>query len=941
MPQNTRLLPVLLAVATAVPSLARAQDAEPQKPPIRLPSLGKPNAPVLPHMASPVRQGAPPMQKRLPPNPIPPPANTNTANDAAANTDNASSRGSSSNPRANPRGAGGRNAPNPPTTAASKDAGDDVEKRVLPRDQMAKSGKFKLQFDKVDIEELVKQVADMTGKMFILPENIRGKITIIGPQHGEAYVSAEEVYAAFLSALDANNLAVYPVGKFLRIEEKRNARQSTIPTFLEDQDKIPESEMMVTKIFRVRYSELEPVRGALANLVTPNGQCDPFQPDLLICHDVGSNMHRLERVLEQLDQPGGVDSVHIVQVQYAAASDLADKLTKIFEQKKGQPGARVGALSVPKTPPGAPIHKEGGPLTPPPGGATNTAGGADEGTPSLRLVLADERTNKLIVICPDKSFDRVLTIIKDLDVPTAGEGGVHVYYLQNAAAEELANTLSNLTQGAGARGPGGAKPGGGKGPAMAELFSGEVKITAEKATNSLVIIASDTDYRNLVKVIEKLDLARREVFVEAVIMEVNLDDNTNFGARLHTGLPPIDTNLFNSQGQAVSLVGSNPGGTGLPPSFSLLNLASFGGFLAGLQGPAIPALQKFGINVPSFGVLIHALTTNNNANVLSTPHILTTDNEEAEITVGQNVPFQAGFSPSSLGSTLGSVAGAAGTSALGTAGLGSLSGLGGLGSFFAPIQRQNVELKLKIKPQINEGDTIRMVVDEQTEEIASQDPVLGPTTSKRSAKTTIVVKDQQTVVIGGLIQEHNIESVSKVPILGDIPIVGHLFREETRHKIRTNLLLFLTPYIIREQSDFQRIFERKLKERQEFVEEFYGHEKAYEAFIDYSHKSGPLSKMRTQLRAEANKVENGGSGVGSGERLIGPANRANSDLSNMPPSGRPAGGAGGAGPEGTPEGVPPSSFEVHTGAPAPIPAENPATPANPAPPPPPQSPQEQ
>src|SRR5205807_475490 len=177
----------------------------------------------------------------------------------------------------------------------------------------------------------------------------------------------------------------------------------------------------------------------------------------------------------------------------------------------------------------------------------------------------------------------------------------------------------------------------------------------------------------------------------------------------------------------------------------------------------------------------------------------------------------------------------------------------------------------------------RMVIDEQTEEIASQDPVLGPTTSKRSAKTTIVVKDQQTVVIGGLIQEHNIESVNKVPILGDIPIVGHLFREETRHKIRTNLLLFLTPYIIREQADFQHIFERKLRERQEFVEEFYGHEKQYEAFIDYSHKAGPLARMRLELRAEASKVENGGSGVGAGEKLIGPAVRSNPDTSNLPP----------------------------------------------------------
>jgi general secretion pathway protein D len=253
-------------------------------------------------------------------------------------------------------------------------------------------------------------------------------------------------------------------------------------------------------------------------------------------------------------------------------------------------------------------------------------------------------------------------------------------------------------------------------------------------------------------------------------------------------------------------------------------------------------------------------------NVLSTPHILTSDNEEAEITVGQNVPFQAGFTPSSLGSGLGT-----GTAGGATGGLNPslLGALGGLGSLYAPINRQNVELKLSVKPQINESDFIRMTITEQTEEIASTDPVLGPTTSKRSAKTTVVAKDQETVVIGGIMQDRTIESVSKVPILGDIPILGHLFRDSTRRKTKTNLLLFLTPYIIRDTSDFRRIFERKMKERQQFVEQFYGQVPGYDVAVDFARKPGPLSRMNQSLLREEQRAENGGPG-GPGERVIKP-----------------------------------------------------------------------
>ncbi|HZI07304.1 MAG TPA: type II secretion system secretin GspD, partial [Archangium sp.] len=435
------------------------------------------------------------------------------------------------------------------------------------------------------------------------------------------------------------------------------------------------------------------------------------------------------------------------------------------------------------------------------------------------------------------------------------------------------------------------RPGGSPGGGSAELFAGEVKISADKGTNSLVIVASAADYKNIVQVIQQLDMPRRQVFVEAVIMEVNLDRNSEFGINFHSGY-----RLKTDEGSVPGLFGTKYTKQGLPPSFSLANLANFGGFLAGLQGPVIPELKNLGIDIPAFGVVIHALQQSSDVNVLSTPHILTSDNEEAEITVGQNVPFQAGFTPSSLGSGLGSGSGAGGLNPS------LLAGLGGLGSLYAPITRQNVELKLTVKPQINESDYIRMAITEQTEEIASTDPVLGPTTSKRSAKTTVVARDQETVVIGGIMQDRTIESVTKVPVLGDVPLIGHLFRDTTRRKTKTNLLLFLTPYIIRDQDDFRRIFERKMKERQQFVEQFYGQVPGYDVAVDFSRKPGPLSRMNQSVLKERQRAENGGPGA-NGERIIAPS-APPPGRSSARPGDAPTPGDTGAGPE-VREGAPP------------------------------------
>jgi general secretion pathway protein D len=271
-----------------------------------------------------------------------------------------------------------------------------------------------------------------------------------------------------------------------------------------------------------------------------------------------------------------------------------------------------------------------------------------------------------------------------------------------------------------------------------------------------------------------------------------------------------------------------------------------------------------------------------------------TDNEEAEITVGQNVPFPAASAPIGLQSLVSGAPGANQT-------LGGLLGQSGLGSLYAPIQRQPVELRLKIKPQINEGGNIRLTIEEQTEEIASNDPQLGPTTAKRSVKTQVVARDQSTIVIGGLIQERNVRSVTRVPFLGSLPVLGWLFRDTVTNKTKTNLLLFLTPYIIRDESDYRRIYEKKRKEQQDFIEQFYGRQPAFEVSVDFARKAGPFAKLRAGVNEETAKLENGGPGSPD-ERFTRPPGEE-----PPPPGGRPSPRAPAPPPDALPppEGEPP------------------------------------
>jgi general secretion pathway protein D len=901
-----------LLAATLLPVLALAQTPAPP-PPSRSP--GARNQTTTTPPARPARPA--PVPGAAPGAPVPP-----------GGQPSAEPPGATATPAPGAPPPGAPPAPGAPPGPAGPPAepGDGTATIARGATCQPMQGRFLLAFNKADVVDILEQASRWTCRNFAFTEDIaRGKITLLS----KTPVTAEEAYAAFLAALTANNIAVYQTGRYWKLVRMADAKKTPIPTYFDDGTEVPAQEQPVTKILRLRFADPDQLRGILGNFTSPQGaDIQSIPPDVLVITDIGLNVRRLERLIDAVDRPGSGDLVRFIQVRYASARDLAEKVNQIFQapaSQAGRPGARrqqIGGVA----PAGQPA-------------AAAPAGGGGPEDLSITKVLADERTNKLVVIADERGYERIADLVAQLDLPTAGEGQIHVLFMKNANADDLAQTLSALAQGQSTtRRPGAPAqvPGmpqqpitaaaAAAGATSAALFAGEVKVTADKQSNALIILASGPDFATMQRIIEKLDTPRRQVFVEAVIMEVNLRNENQFGVSAHTAIP------FNtSDGTGFIPLGFQ---TGRVSSFDVSSLISLGGFLTGLVGPVSADLKDV-FPVSSLSVLVQALQTSSDVNILSTPHLLASDNEESEITVGQNVPFQAGYTPS-LSGVQTALGGTTATGANATS-LANLVGLGGgFSSLIAPIQRQNVELRLRIKPQINEGDMVRMELDEQTEEIVERDATLGPTTAKRSVKTKIVAKDQHTIVIGGLIQDRTVQSVRKIPFLGDIPVLGWLFRDQVTNRQKTNLLLFLTPYIIRDPSDYRRILERKRREQQEFMEQFSGQRIDYAVHIDYARKAGPFSRIRREIDAEAQRLENGGPGA-PGERTIGPG--VGGERPRRPAVPAPEPGTEPALPA-EPETEPPPGFippspapgeAVPEGAPAP-PATPPAAPAPGGPP---------
>ena len=651
-----------------------------------------------------------------------------------------------------------------------------------------------------DLGDLIRVIGQLTGKRFIITGNVRAnKVTVFSPQK----VTVAEAYQAFLSILDTQGLAVIPSGRFYKIVEMKGAATTLNTQVYGPGHAAPAEERMITRMHRLQNISAQEAGDLLKGFKsTTNADITVHAPtNMLIMTDTGSNIRRMLRIVEEIDVGGASEQVWIETMNYSTATDVAARLNDLFDIKAG--------TATPAAPGGKP--------------ATAGAGGGDS---RISKVFPDERTNSVIIVATERAYLRALEFIKVIDVQQKGEGEVRVRALQYAEANKLATVLSGVSDASaqmggrgGAQNQAGQKGGG--------VFDTAVKIVADEATNSLIITSSLRDFAHIGKVIDQLDKPRRQVFIEAALMDLTVSRKDEFGIKFHGGIPDV--------GAPGSLIAG-----GLDPLQSATAFSGAGAatalqnFALGLRGPTIPGSESiFGTAIPSVGLALSMIAGSGESDLLATPHILATDNIEAKIEVGEQLPQQtnSGFS-----GALSAIPGAAG----------ALSSLSGLGGGFGGGGTVTTGIKVSIKPFINESDEVRLQIKEEYSEPTEPEGTLQVRGARRrTADTTLTVRDQQTVVIAGLMRSKTARVQRKVPILGDIPLLGALFRSDTKELAKSNLLLVLTPHIVRSQDDLRRVFERKIEEREEFIDRYFVFSDTnYDPPKDYSRMVGALEMVR-------------------------------------------------------------------------------------------------
>jgi len=600
-----------------------------------------------------------------------------------------------------------------------------------------------MDFREVEIGTLVKFIGELTGKNFVVDERVRGKVTVISPTK----ISVSEAYKVFESILEVHGYTTVPAGKVIKVVPATEARGKSLTTRV-GTEALPDADTMITQVIPIRYATVNDVKALFTPLVSKNSLLVAYQPtNTLIVTDVLSNINRLLTILKQVDIAGYALELVVVPLQYASAKIVAQELKTLFEAKKTAP------------------------RTPRPKGQEVAEISAPEG---FKLI-PDERTNSLIVLATAQTIRMIKGIIEKLDgeIPR-GKGNIHVYYLEHAVAEDLATILTGVAKEAGEGAKAGAAPATTKLPVLGENIS----VTADKTTNALIIIASPQDYTVLEEVIKKLDIVRAQVYVEALIAEVTLDKVTQLGVQ------------WNWTEEAKEGGYRRYGGTDFNMTDALQD-AAVAGLLMGVTKGFIGSTD-----VPDIKALMQLYTGDSDVNILSAPRLLTTDNEEAEIIVGEERPFLKSSQLSDAGSTL------------------------------QTWDYKDVGITLKITPHISKGKLLRLEIFAEiksfVEEVA--DLAGAVITTKRQATTSVIVEDGSTVVIAGLIRDDKTGGISKVPLLGDIPLLGWLFKSRSQTKIKTNLLIFITPRIVTSAEDLIKITEEEKERREKYIEE-HGQEK--------------------------------------------------------------------------------------------------------------------
>ena len=586
-----------------------------------------------------------------------------------------------------------------------------------------------IDFDNVDIQVFVKFVSELTGKNFVIDDKVKGKVTIISPRK----ISIDEVYKVFESVLEVYGFATVTAGDVIKIVPSLQAREKQLETRV-GKEQMATEDRLVTQIISLGYANPDDVKRVLDPLISRNSLLLSYPPTgMLVITDYLSNIQRIMEIIGALDVEGMAAQLTYLPLKAATAAEVVKSVSQLFQP---QPG-RVAASPV--------------------------------------RIVADERANALILVASEMDTDRIkkLVVLMDKEVPK-GEAMLRVYRLQNAVAEDLAKVLMNIPKASATPAPAQS----GKSP----LLSKDVQVLADKATNTLIITAGKDDYKVLEDVIQSLDVSRPMVYIEALIMEVNVTKNFQVGVEWRGlfGSADLSSNL-GAGATGVGMVGFS--GSSIIPQLDSNGVPIVpGGFSLGVIGAGI---KVGGVSFPNIGAVLQAYKKDSDVSILSTPQIMTLDNEEAEINVGSNVPYLTRQDTSS----------------------GQVTAAGGIN--YSSYEYKDVGVTLNITPHINSEDFVRLKVNQKVSKVTTGADIARPTTLKREAKTTVVIKDKETIVIGGLLGDSTDVGISGVPCLSNIPVMGWLFKSTARTREKTNLYVFITPHIVRTQKDAADLYKAK------------------------------------------------------------------------------------------------------------------------------------
>ena len=605
-----------------------------------------------------------------------------------------------------------------------------------------------MDFDNVDIAVFVKFMSEMTHRNFVIDDNVKGKITVFSPRK----ISVDEAYKVFESVLEVHGLAAVPAGDVTKIIQAKDAKEKNIETRLRAQAISPHDKI-VTQIVSLNHANPDDMKKVLDPLISRTSVIVSYPPTgMLIITDVLSNVKRLLSIISALDVAGVGEQIAVIPLKHAGATEMVTTLNAIF-------GADVTA-------------------------ARRTA------LPYAMKIIADDRTNSVLVRASEADAGRIRELVKLLDREAPkGESRMQVYRLQYANAEDLAKILMNLpvVKDAKVATPAAAVAPGAR-TTRSPAGATEIQIVADKATNTLIITASKDDYRTLEEVIRKIDVPRAMVYIEALLMEVSVRKDFKVGVEWRflkdTGsVPGFDT------GRSAALGGSGglgPGGsyTAFPGDSTSPQFPS--GFSLGIIGAGISIGD---VIFPNIGAVLQAVQRDSDVYILSNPQLLTSDNEEASVIVGKNIPYITRQERSTTNVD------------------------------YTNYEYKDVGVTLKITPTINTEKFVRQKIDLEVTQLVTEESSTGlPTTLKRATKTVVSVKDGQTIVISGIMGDSTEKAVYKVPLLGDIPLLGWLFKSKSDTRDKTNLYVFITPHVIENQMQGVAIKEKK----QEQIETFEG-----------------------------------------------------------------------------------------------------------------------